>query len=125
MGWVFDLPGRRGNVTAIKDDGAIELTRPIIKKLSLQDLYPPAGTHRSIAERTMGWVNHIVANGSRHCREKLCLRDLYPSGRRGNVPCRRGRLGWSMDLTSIKKDFTLEHCLPSDERADLGYSGRS
>jgi hypothetical protein len=34
-------PGRRGNVTAIKDDGGIELTRPIIEKLSLQDLYPP------------------------------------------------------------------------------------
>jgi hypothetical protein len=33
--------GRRGNVTAIKDDGGIELTRPIIEKLSLQDLYPP------------------------------------------------------------------------------------
>jgi hypothetical protein len=33
-------PGRRGNVTAIKDDGDIELTRPIIEKLSLQDLYP-------------------------------------------------------------------------------------
>jgi hypothetical protein len=48
--------------------------------------YPPAGTHRSIAERTIGVVD---------------------------------------DLTSIKKDFTLEHCLPSDERADLGYSGRS
>jgi hypothetical protein len=30
----------RGNVTAIKDDGDIELTRPIIEKLSLQDLYP-------------------------------------------------------------------------------------
>jgi hypothetical protein len=29
-------------VTAIKDDGGIELTRPIIEKLSLQDLYPPS-----------------------------------------------------------------------------------
>jgi hypothetical protein len=27
-------------VTAIKDDGGIELTRPTIEKLSLQDLYP-------------------------------------------------------------------------------------
>jgi|SRR6188472_3916336 hypothetical protein len=53
MGWVFDLPGRRGNVTAIKDDGAIELTRPIIKKLSLQDLYPPPA--RIVPSRRGRW----------------------------------------------------------------------
>jgi hypothetical protein len=48
-------PSRRGNVTAIKDDGGIELTRPIIEKSSLQDLYPSrAGTHRSIAGKDDG-----------------------------------------------------------------------
>jgi hypothetical protein len=36
-------PRRRGNVTAIKDDGGIELTRPIIEKISLQVLYPRGG----------------------------------------------------------------------------------
>jgi hypothetical protein len=47
-------PGRRGNVTAIKDDGGIELTRSIIEKLSLQDLYPRGGKETGLRLKTMG-----------------------------------------------------------------------
>ena len=47
---------------------------------------------------------------------------LRPARKR---PVSKRTIGVVMDLTSIKKDFTLAHCLPSDERADLGYSGRS
>ena len=58
--------GRRGNVTAIKDDGGIELTRPIIEKLSLQDLYPPAPGEERDSDKGR-WGGSMVMN--RHGRQ--------------------------------------------------------
>src|SRR4030095_1538341 len=57
-------PSRRGNVTAIKDDGGIELTRPTIEKLSLQDLYPPSAARKGLRQKDDGGVNNLRSDMS-------------------------------------------------------------
>jgi hypothetical protein len=69
-------------VTAIEDDGGIELTRSEIEKIFARGPLPPGrrGNGTPI-EDDGGAVRHVDLDMS---REKFSLQDLYPPGRRGN-----------------------------------------
>jgi hypothetical protein len=80
------------------------------EKLSLQDLYPPAGEERDCGERTKGYrVNEMGT-------QKIIAAGPIPPGQRGIVPSRERTIGWSRchrhQLTRIARKLLLQDLYP-------------